>query len=97
MKYVENTSTVLIIDDLSVLQLKFILPWTNHIYIEYELLVRWPSQAVTKSEFTVVEVKPEIKIPTASTTQKAPEPPEPECGLNLHYTISVKGKNYSLA
>lgn len=96
MKCVENNSTVLNINDSSILQLKFILPWTNHIYIEYELIVKWPPQVARKIESSMVETNPEVEVPLATTTQskKVPEPPQPENSLNIHYTVSVKGTNY---
>lgn len=93
MKYVENIAAIPNINNSNILQLKFILPWTNHIYIEYELIVKWPPHIVSKVGSSVVETNPEVQVSLASTTQpkKVPEPPEPESCLNIHYTISVKG------
>lgn len=93
MKHVENSAAIPNINDSGILQLKFILPWTNHIYIEYELIVKWPPQVVSKIGSSVAEANPEVLAPLASTTQpkKVPEPPQPESCLNIHYTVSVKG------
>lgn len=80
----------------SKLQLKFILPWTNHIYIEYDLTMKWPPPIITKSEPVVVEETPELDILLTSTTQptQAPVPSQPDGCLNIHYTIVVKGYKY---
>jgi len=73
----------------SKLQLKLILPWTNHIYIEYDITVKWPPSIKKKTEPIVIEEKPELVEPSTSTTQ--PPPPIQLDSLNIYYTVSVKG------
>lgn len=75
----------------SKLQLKFILPWTNHIYIEYDLIVKWPP-VISKNEPMIFNDIPEIQVPSTPTTQPTPAPaPPPENCLNIHYSVVVKG------
>lgn len=77
----------------SKLHIKFILPWTNHIYIEYDLTMRWPPPIIPKTESTTVPATSEAQVPSASTTQptQAPEPSQPDSSLNIYYTVTVKG------
>lgn len=77
----------------SKLQLKFILPWTNHIYIEYELIVKWPPPIITKIEPIVVKKMSEAQETSAPAKQETQEsaPAQPDGCLNIHYTVVVKG------
>lgn len=78
----------------SELQLKFILPWTNHIYIEYDLVMKWPPSVVSKTEVIVVQKAAEIQVPLPPLTPQSTEPPEPlvlDNSENIYYTITVKG------
>lgn len=77
----------------SVLQLKLVLPWTNHIYIEYDLTTKWPPTVVSKTEPTADQELPEI-LPSSDPTTKPkpnPSPSQPDDSLNIHYTVVVKG------
>lgn len=74
----------------SKLQLKLILPWTNHIYIEYDITVKWPPSVKKKIEPTIIEETPEIVEPSTPTTQ--PPASIQLDSLNIYYTVSVKGK-----
>jgi hypothetical protein len=73
----------------SKLQLKLILPWTNHIYIEYDITVKWPPSVKKKIIPIVVEEKPELAEPSTSTSQ--PPASIQLDSLNIYYTVSVKG------
>lgn len=81
-------------DNSSELQIKLILPWTNHIYIEYDLTVKWPPSVKKKIEPKIVEKKPESVEPSTSTS-KEPEPITLDT-LNIFYTVSVKGRSVPL-
>lgn len=76
------------------------MPWTNHIYIEYDLIMKWPPPVVTKIEPKVVQETPKLPVQSDSTTlpadEPAPLPAQPDDSLNIHYTVSVKGYNYSV-
>lgn len=80
------------------LQLKFILPWTNHIYIEYDLIVRWPPPIITKTEPLVVHETLEAQFLSMSNmeTSLEPVPTQPDGTSNVHYTVVVKGYIYSV-
>lgn len=91
-----NNNVILNITNSSKLHIKFILPWTNHIYIEYELIVKWPPPVISTTDpITIVQETPKIQIqvPKDSTTQpmQTPEPLRPDGCLNIHYTVIVKG------
>lgn len=77
----------------SELQLKFILPWTNHIYIEYDLIMKWPPSAVSKTEVLAVHKTAEIQVPSPLIPQSTelPEPLELDNTENIYYSITVKG------
>jgi len=73
----------------SKLQLKLILPWTNHIYIEYDITVKWPPSFKKKVEPIIIEETPEPVEPSTPTT-KPPASIQLD-SLNIYYTVSVKG------
>lgn len=86
-----NTPTILNLTNSSKLQLKFILPWTNHIYIEYDLVVKWPPVLI-KNEPLLIKETTEIQVPSTPTTQPTPAPSQsPDNCLNIHYSVVVKG------
>lgn len=76
----------------SKLQLKFILPWTNHIYIEYDLIVKWPPPIITKTEPILVKKMSDAQETSAPSTQES-SPAQPDGCLSIHYTVVVKGNN----
>lgn len=77
------------------LQLKFILPWTNHIYIEYDLIVRWPPPIVTKTESLAEAFQETLESQFLSISNiepsQEPVPMQPDGCSNIHYTVVVKG------
>lgn len=76
----------------SKLILKLVLPWTNHIYIEYDLTMKWPPPVIPKPESLIDQELPEI-LPSQPTTKskQGPLPPQPDDSLNIHYNVVVKG------
>lgn len=77
----------------SELHLKFVLPWTNHIYIEYDLIMKWPPSTVSNTEVLVVQKTAEIQVPSPLIPQSTelPERIELDNSGNIYYTITVKG------
>ncbi|XP_050434218.1 uncharacterized protein LOC126841666 isoform X2 [Adelges cooleyi] len=77
----------------SKLQLKFVLPWTNHIYIEYDLTVKWPPPSCSLAGPVMSQGSTTVQSPPASITQSThiPIPSQSDSCLNIHYVILVKG------
>uniref|UniRef100_A0A2S2NRV9 Protein SZT2 n=1 Tax=Schizaphis graminum TaxID=13262 RepID=A0A2S2NRV9_SCHGA len=84
-----SSTVVPYMNNSSKLQLKLILPWTNHIYIEYDITVKWPPSVKKKIVPIVIEEKPELVEPSTSTSQ--PPASIQLDSLNIYYTVSVKG------
>ncbi|XP_050530001.1 KICSTOR complex protein SZT2-like isoform X2 [Daktulosphaira vitifoliae] len=77
----------------SKLQLKFVLPWTNHIYIEYDLTVKWPPPNCSLVLPIISQGIPVVQSPPASGIQSSQVSTtvQSDSCLNIHYTIIVKG------
>lgn len=70
------------------------MPWTNHIYIEYELYLKWPPPPlITTPGLTDAEKLPDLSVLLTQQTKTPPSSPTPtpDGSSNIHYSILVKG------
>ncbi|VVC33882.1 Hypothetical protein CINCED_3A021397 [Cinara cedri] len=85
-----NNNSVLDITNPCKLHLKLVLPWTNHIYIEYDIITKWPPPVIPMEPIVIQNI---TENPSDSTTEskQVPPQPQPDDSLNIHYTVVVKG------
>lgn len=74
----------------SKLYLKFILPWTNHIYIEYELTMKWP--IASKCIPTIVQSQNLAEIQGPTNKPQSDKVSETD-DSKIHFSILVKGND----